>query len=51
VPVAISRRALGLDDDGFLDIDEGGRFVGEISDPIPLAQLGIPGLESMRAPA
>jgi hypothetical protein len=28
---------------GFLDIDGSGRFVGEISDPIPLDHLGVTG--------
>jgi beta-fructofuranosidase len=31
---------------GFIDSDAGGRFVGEISDPIPLANLGVAGFGS-----
>jgi hypothetical protein len=36
---------------GFLDTDVSGRFVGEVSDPIPLAHLGIANLDEVpRAP-
>ena len=28
---------------GFVDTDAEGRFVGEIADPIPVRQLGVPG--------
>jgi len=32
---------------GFVDTDADGRFVGEIGDPIPVGQLGVPGFGSV----